>query len=254
MVLRSLVCAVLLAVSLPPAAFAKTKADASFSFPKDQSVKIALFRPEMEVASLGASGVPTPNPDWTADARKYALEAIVQNRKTSSMAVLPIGDLAGEDAAFVAEYQSLFKAVGSSMVLHNYALKLPTKKLPNGKYKFDWTLGPGAQRLRDMSGGADYGLFVYGYDAYATSGRKAMQIFMLLASSALGGGFFPSGGQHFSYAALVDFKSGNIVWFNLYADKKGDIRTREGSQERADKLLSSMPLREGEKPAKPVRK
>jgi hypothetical protein len=50
---------------------------------------------------------------------------------------------------------------------------------------------------------------------------------------------------------LVDFKTGNIVWFNLYLNKKGDVRTREGSQLRADTLLSTLPLREGEKPVKP---
>jgi hypothetical protein len=240
-----------LAMALPSVAMAKTKADLGFTFPKDQQIKIVMFRPDVEVGSLGASGVPTPNPDWTADARKFTLEAVVQNRAAKSMAITPMAELTGDDADYVAEYQSLFQAVGSAMLTHNYAQKLPTKKLPKGKYKFDWTLGPGAQRLRDISGGADYGLFVFGYDAYATSGRKGMQIFVLLATAALGAPQFPSGGQHISYASLVDFKTGNIVWFNLYLNKKGDVRTREGSQLRADTLLSTLPLREGEKPIKP---
>ncbi len=254
MLLRLLAGVALCFATLPATALAKTKADATFSFPKDKPIKIVLFRPDVEVGTLGASGVPTPNPDWTADSRKFTLEALVQNSTAKSMAMAPMAELTGDDADYVAEYQSLFQAVGASMLVHNYAGKLPTKKLKGGKYKFDWTLGPGAQKLRDLSGGADYGLFVFGYDAYATAGRKGMQIFVLLATAALGAPQFPSGGQHISYASLVDFQTGNIVWFNLYLSKKGDVRTREGSQIRADTLLSTLPLREGEKPVKPVRR
>lgn len=238
---------------MPGVAFGKTKSDSTFTFPKDGPVKIVLFRPDIEVASLGTSGVPTPNPDWTKDARGFIVDAIKQNQATRKTEIIPMPELTGDDAAYAAEYQSLYRAVANAMVVHSYALKLPTKKLPNGKYKFDWTLGPGAKRLGQMGGG-NYGLFIFGYDAYATAGRKMMQIFVLLATSAMGGGVFPQGGQHFSYASLVDLDTGNIVWFNFYANKKGDIRTREGAQERANTLLSTLPLREGEKPVKTARK
>lgn len=230
-------------------AVAKTKADASFSFPKDQPIRIVLLRPDIEVATLGAGGVPTPNPDWTADARKHIESALMKSQAGRGIEIVPMTELSGEDAAYVQEYQSLFRAVGTSVMVHNYAQKLPSKKQADGKYRFDWTLGPGASRVGTLGGGT-YGLFVFGYDAYATAGRKTMQIFMLLASAALGGGFFPQGGQHFSYASLVDLQSGKIVWFNFFADKKGDIRTVEGAQIRADKLLETLPLREGEKPVK----
>ncbi|MEY2928069.1 MAG: hypothetical protein RL367_2546, partial [Pseudomonadota bacterium] len=219
MLLRLIAGVALCFATVPGTALAKTKADATFTFPKDKPVKIVLFRPDVEVGSLGASGVPTPNPDWTANSRKYTLEALVQNRTAKSMAINPMGELTGADGEFVAEYQSLFQAVGASMLVHNYAQKLPTKKLPGGKYKFDWTLGPGAQHLRELSGGADYGLFIYGYDAYATAGRKTMQIFVLLATAAMGAAQLPQGGLHISYASLVDFQTGNIVWFNLYGNK-----------------------------------
>ncbi len=224
---------------------AKTKADANFRFPADKPIKIILFRPDVEVGSLGASGVPTPNADWTAEARKNIVASLRANQNAKSSQLIEMAELTGEDAGYVAEYQSLFKAVGQSMILHSYALKLPSKKLPNGKYKFDWTMGPGAQKLGALGGG-NYGLFIYNYDAYATAGRKTMQIFSLIAGAALGFGFFPTGGQHVAYAALVELDSGNIVWFNAYAKNKGDVRTLEGAKERADTLLSTLPLREGE--------
>lgn len=243
--LRFLACVAAAALCLSGPLAAKTKSDATFFFPKDKPVKIIMFRPDIQAASLGTSGIPTPNADWTADARKYIQEAVVQNRAGNNAQVAAMPELTGDDAAYAAEYQALYRAVSTAVFQHGFAFKLPSKKQADGKYAFDWTLGPGAKRLGELGGG-NYGLFVYGYDAYATAGRKVMQIFVLVASSAVGGGFLPQGGQHFSYASLVDFDTGKIVWFNFYASKKGDIRTREGAQQRADKLLSTLPLREGE--------
>jgi hypothetical protein len=233
---------------VPGAVTAKTKADSTFTFPNDKPIKIILFRPDVEVASVGVGGLPTPNPDWTADARKYLLTALKNNNNSRANEIVELGELTGDDAAYAAEYQSLFKAVGTAAFTHGFLLKLPSKKMANGKYKFDWTLGPGAKRLSEIGGG-NYGLFVYGYDAYATAGRKMFQIFMAAAV-----GFLPAGGLHNSYAALVDLDTGNIVWFNFYANKKGDVRTPEGALERANKLLSTLPLREGEAAAKTKRK
>ncbi len=246
---RILAALVAFTLVLPTALPAKTKLDQSFSFPKDKPIKIVLFRPDLEVASLGAGGIPSPNPDWTANARKYTLDSFQQSIGKRQFELTQMPDLQGDDVAYAAEYQSLYRAVANAVMTHNYLLKLPSKKLPNGKYKFDWTLGPGAKHLGELAGG-NYGLFVFGYDAYATAGRKAMQIFVLLATSAIGAGVLPQGGLHFSYASLVDLDTGNIVWFNFYGNKKGDIRTPEGAQSRADTLLSTLPLRDGEKPVK----
>jgi hypothetical protein len=242
--------AIMLVVSgvVPQNVLAKTKSDSTFAFPKDKPIKIILFRPDVEVSSLGVGGLPTPNPDWTADARRYFLAALKNNNNSRANQIVELGELTGDDAAYAAEYQSLFKAVGTAAFTHGFLAKLPSKKMANGKYKFDWTLGPGAKRLSEIGGG-NYGLFVYGYDAYATAGRKMFQFIMAAAV-----GYLPPGGQHLSYASLVDLDTGNIVWFNFYANKKGDIRTAEGALERAEKLLSTLPLREGEVAAKPKRK
>jgi hypothetical protein len=233
---------------MPVAVQAKTKADATFAFPNDRPVKIIVFRPDVEVASLGVSGLPAPNADWTADARKNLLAAIKTNQNAKSNGISEMPELTGDDGAYAAEYQALYRAVGDAMLAHNFGLggKLATKKLPDGKYKFDWTLGPGAKHLGELGGG-NYGLFLYSYDAFATAGRKAFQIIMLIASSAAGAGFLPQGGMHTSYASLVDLETGNIVWTNVYLNKKGDARNPDGALERVTKLLSTLPLREGEK-------
>lgn len=241
--LLAFLCAFLLL--LPTGLEAKTKSDTTFTFPKDKPINIVLFRPDIEVATLGTSGVPSPNPDWTADARKHFMTAMNGNPNAKINQVKLFEEQTGENADILNEYQSLFRAVGGSIMLHSYMLKLPTKKVVGQKKrKFDWTLGPGASKLGEIGGG-NYGLFTYSYDAYATAGRKVFQFFMAMAI-----GYLPPGGQHFSYAALVDLDSGNVVWFNFYGSKKGDIRTAEGAAERVTTLLSTLPLREGEAPVK----
>jgi hypothetical protein len=233
---------------VPQCAVAKTKSDQTFTFPKDKPIKIILFRPHLEIVSIGTSGVPAPDADWTKNARQFTQEAFAKSPAMKFAQVVPMPELTGQNAAYAADYQSLYRLVNDTVFIHGFLLKLPTKRRADGKYVFDWTLGPGAKRLGDMGGG-NYGLFVYSYDAYATSRRKMFQFFMQGPA-----GLLSSGGQHFSYASLVDLDTGKIVWFNFYANKKGDIRTREGAQERADKLLSTLPLREGEVRAKPKRK
>jgi hypothetical protein len=231
---------VLFALAIPGAAHSKTKADATFAFPRDKPIRIILLRPDIEVGTIGASGVPTPNPDWTAEARTHLTEALIRNQAARQIEMVAMPALEGDDAAYLNEYQFLFRAVGNSVLLHNYLYRLPSKKLPGGKYKFDWTLGPGTQRLGQMAGG-NYALLVYSYDAHATTGRKLLQGFLAVAFN-----YLPPGGLHSSFASLIDLESGNIVWFNFYADKKGDIRTKEGAQIRADKLLSTLPGRAGD--------
>ena len=55
-----------------------------------------------------------------------------------------------------------------SILTHHYGVL----KLPNKDGKFDWTLGEGVKALREDAD-ADYALFVFLRDSYASAGRKA---------------------------------------------------------------------------------
>ncbi|NJM49573.1 MAG: hypothetical protein HC843_00620, partial [Sphingomonadales bacterium] len=101
-----------------------------------------------------------------------------------------------------------------------------------------WTLGPTTQKLSELGGGADYGLFLYSYDSYGSTGRKAAQIVGLILAANL----IPSG-VHIGYAALVDLKTGDMVWINADISMGGDIRTQEGAEKRVMQLLEGFPSR-----------
>jgi hypothetical protein len=239
------VAALVLVVSSAPAPVeAKTKSDITFTFPKDKPVKIVVFRPDVEVGSLGTSGLPSPNAEWTELGRKNLADALKKDQAQFERDVVFLEEMDGEKGKLIADYQSLFRAVSNSILVHKYmGSKLPTKK-----GKFDWTLGPGVKQVGEIGGG-NYALFLYTYDAYGTGGRKAMQIFALFAL----GSFMPAG-VHQSYASLVDLDTGQVVWFNVNLASAGDPREALGAEKRINQLLSTMPGRKAAVAAKATKK
>jgi hypothetical protein len=233
MVSRLFAVCVAFALLVPAAVQAKTKSDINFSFPTDKPVKIVVFRPDVQVGSLGVGGLESPNADWTADGRKNLAAALEKDQAGFAHQLTFMGDKQGAEGQTVAEYQSLFRAVSGAIFQHKFfGPKLPTKK-----DKFDWTLGPEAKKLADISG-ANYALMLYTHDSYGSAGRKAMQIVALLAFGAV-----VQAGIHQSYASLVDLETGKVVWFNVKLGATGDPREAEGAQLRITSLLETMPGR-----------
>ena len=218
------------AFALPAAGFAKVGIDQDFFFPTDRPVTIVVFRPDVQVGSMGVGGVQEPNAEWTATARTNLQAALERHQGTVGREIKFLPDQEGEAGQLVADYQSLFRAVAGSIMIHKfYGAKLPTKK-----GKFDWTLGQGATRLSEISGG-DYALFLHSRDAYGTAGRKALQLF----AGAFGVAIAP--GIHAGYASLVDMKTGKIVWFNADPQSGGDPREQAGADKRVGQLLKAFP-------------
>ncbi len=238
MMKQLLLAATALMLAVPTTVQAKVKADASFAFPKDKPVKIIVFRPDVQVGTLGVGGVEEPNAEWTATARTNLAEALKANQQGRENEVVFLADQQGENAQIVADYQALFRAVAASVVQHKFfGAKLPTKK-----DKFDWTLGPGASQLGQIGGG-NYALFLYTHDSYGTAGRKVAQ----LLAAGLFGAYVPAG-IHISYAALADLENGNIVWFNVDPASGGDPRETDGATKRIGQILKTLPLKEGQAP------
>jgi hypothetical protein len=221
------------ALVLPGVALAKSKSDISFAFPKDKPVNIIVFRPDVQVGSLGTSGLESPNADWTVEGRKNLAAALEQDQAGYAHKLIFLEDKQGADGQLIADYQALFRAVSGAIFQHKFfGPKLPTKK-----DKFDWTLGPGASKLGDVSGG-NYALLLYTHDSYGSAGRKAMQIVAFLALGAV-----VQAGVHQSYASLVDLSTGQVVWFNVKLGANGDPREAEGAKMRIGQLLDTMPGR-----------
>jgi hypothetical protein len=232
-------------VSSPVTAGPKDFTAQGHALPADKPVTILLMRPDMEVGELQAGGMVEPNADWTKAAREHLATAMETSHRARGIELRPIDEGKAENARLIADYEALHRAVAQAIVTYKYyGAKLPTKK-----DRFDWTLGPDAQKLGEASG-ANYALFFYGRDNFASASRKAVQVAGFLGC-LVGVCVITSGGQHVYYASLVELSTGNVVWFNVLRGSKGDVREAEGAQGMVDAIMASMPTRPGEG-AKPV--
>ena len=217
--------------------------------PEDRGIKVIVFRPDVRVGTLRTAGLDEPNADWTDAARANILAEMKTQAKAIGLDFAFLGDLEGADAETLNQYRSLFIAVSSSATQHGvFGNHLPTKEIPKSaenpkrKWRVDWTLGPGIEKLQKITGG-DYGLFFFTHDAYGSSGRKAAVIF-----AAMWGVAAPFG-VHEGYAGLVDLRTGDLVWFNTNPAIGGDPREAEGATKRVAQLLQDFP---GSVPPPPV--
>ena len=195
--------------------------------------QILLMPSDIELSVLNAGGMTEPHAEWTAKAEKYVTSSIKNYlRKNKAQLIeskFKLGDLSlNQDAV---QLVKLHEVVGKSILLHKY---FPGMQLPNKGEKFEWTLGPSVKILRDRYK-ADYALFVFMRDSYVSAGRVAVMV----VAAAFGVGIH--GGQQVGLASLVDLTSGQVVWFNLLARGRGDLRDSDPANETVETLLNSFP-------------
>lgn len=235
-----LACACLAFVSVPAAAKAIQRD--GFAFPKEGTVKIVMFRPDVHVGSLGAGGVDSPNADWTATARANMQKSFENAAESREAQIEFLGDPEGDNAQMLNDYRGLFQIVSTEILNHGVFIdRFPTKLAPpdpkaSGKrYRLDWTLGSEVQKIKQITG-ADYAMFVYTYDSYGDAGRKVAQLLM----AGLFGAYIPAG-VHIGYAGLVDLNTGDVAWFNADIAMGGDPREVDGATKRVTQLMAGFP-------------
>jgi hypothetical protein len=194
-----------------------------------KSAKVLIMPPDVELASISGGGIAEPKADWTAAAHSHLHAAV--SRKAAELGLLT-QELPEREADELAEISALHAAVARSIAFHHLGIgsfALPTK---NGK--LDWSLGDAVKPVLEKSA-ADYALFIWLRDSYASSERKAAMIALAL----LGVGVV--GGMQIGYASLVDLRSGRIVWFNRLARGDGDLREAEPAAETVKVLFDKFP-------------
>lgn len=192
--------------------------------------KIVIMPTDIELFLISAGGVPEPKADWTETATKHFKAALVEKKKSLGATTL---DLSDKDADEFAEINTLHAAIASAISAHHFGpgfLNLPTK---DGK--LDWSLGDPVRRIKERTG-ADYALFSWIRDSYASGERIAATVLLAL----LGVGIAPGGLQQ-GYASLVDLNTGQVVWFNRLFRSTGDLREPEKAAEVLNALLQNYP-------------
>ena len=215
-----------------------------FAFPTDKDAKIIVFRPDVQMGTLRVGGLDEPNADWTATARTNLQKSFDSAAEAREANLTFLGDPEGDNAKVLNDFRGLFQVVSTEAMSHALFFdRLPTKKIMPAtaadkvKWKFDWTLGPGAKQLKSVTG-ADYAMFIYTHDAYGDAGRKVAQLLM----AGLFGAYVPAG-VHIGYAGLVDLETGDMVWLNADIQMGGDMRDAAGADKRVKELMRGFPKR-----------
>lgn len=189
--------------------------------------RIVLMPLDVELFTLTAGGMTEPQAHWTEQARGHMLASLRRREATMDT---PLIELEQQDTK-VAELNHLHGAVASSIALHHY---LAHYELPTKEKRMDWHIGADTAWLRERTG-ADYALFLFMRDSYATAERKITMFLAAMLSVGL-----PAGIQ-VGYASLVDLQTGQIVWFNRLVRGTGDLREAEPAEESITALLDKFP-------------
>jgi hypothetical protein len=190
--------------------------------------RLLVLPADMELFSISAGGVVEPRADWTEAAQKNFTAALDTQRKRLGAQVTSLDTAQAEEFA---EITALHRAVADAIFMHhrNGLMELPTK----GK-ALDWSLGDAVRPLKERTG-ADYALFTWVRDSYASNERKMAMLAMALL------GAISLGGEQVGYASLVDLNTGRVVWFNQLNRMSGDLREPGRAVETVDALLKGFP-------------
>jgi hypothetical protein len=199
------------------------------SLPK--GTKLVLMPTDIELFSISAGGVFEPKADWTEAASKNFKAALIDKQKALG---LPTQELTAAQAEEADEINSLHGAVARAISVHHFGrLSLPTKD-----NKLDWSMGEPVQLIQKMTG-ADYALFTWVRDSYASDERKAAMVAIAVLTL---GRAVAQGGSQTGYASLVDLKTGRVVWFNRLLRASGDLREAQNAAETIEALLRDFPV------------
>jgi hypothetical protein len=179
--------------------------------------KLVVIPPDMELYSLSAGGVVEPREDWTDAAQKNFEAALHGERKLLGANVTRLDPAAADE---LSELITLQEAVANAIAMHHQdgLMQLATKG-----DRLDWSLG------------ADYALFTWVRDSYASSERKAAMVALALV------GAISLGGEQTGHASLVDLNTGRVVWYHQIDRASGDLREPGPARETVEALLKDFP-------------
>jgi PBP1b-binding outer membrane lipoprotein LpoB len=174
---------------------------------------IVLLPPDIEVSEVSAGGVVEEVPAWTEKATANLKRGINAYAATKgNLQIFAFPEIADNEVAIVNDHLALYDVVAGN------AFRMTTIGGSAWKHKvdhFDYTLGSGLAFLKQRTN-ADAGLLVIGRHQIATGGRVAASIFAALFAGA----YVPTS-RNFLTLGLVDFETGDILWFNYTTGASG---------------------------------
>jgi hypothetical protein len=204
-----------------------------------KGTKVVVMPLDIELYSISAGGVTEPKADWTETAHKNFRDALLARKGIQGVELLTLGD---KDADDFADINALHGAVARAISLHHFGS--PNFYLPSKQGKLDWSLGESVRAIKEKTG-ADYALFSWVRDSYASTERQITSALSSIATALLSGGRVMStggmSGVQLGYASLVDLNTGQVLWFNRIERNAGDLRDPAKAASTVDVLLEEFP-------------
>jgi hypothetical protein len=213
---------------------------------------ITLVPPKVAVYRLTAGGVEEEVQDWTDSAHRQLVAAVERRvREIEHLRFVPYQGAAvtWEEAARadknlpataertpLDESWKLFEAVVSAIHQHTYD---PSQAFPHKQDNFDYTLGSEAAAVVEETK-VDAFLLVVATDHVATGGRQALIALGVLAGAVTGVYAGPGGSPATALVALVEARSGDILWFNAVSSETADLRKPESDEELVDLVMKGL--------------
>lgn len=205
---------------------------------------VVIVEPDIELSVITAGGLQEPRQEWSNIARQLFPAKVREKLAGRRVALKPDFDVPDDldPASQLGQVLRLNQAVALSITQYSVAgSALATKRDERGRARMDWSLGPGVSVLREATG-ADYALFTYVRDSYATGGRQALRVLGIVVGVAMGGLLDIGGGAQVAVASLVDLRTGQVVWYNLLARQSGDLRDPAGADQTVQRMLTRLPV------------
>lgn len=221
--------ALCVAVLVSVTAFAQEKNLAPGFSALPKNARIVLMPTDIELFSISGGGVLEPRADWTDAASRHFKTALTERKRKLGLTTI---ELSEKDADDFDEVNALHAAVANAIATHHFgpgSLALPTKE-----GKLEWSLGDAVRGIKEKTA-ADYALFSWVRDSYASAERIAAMIGLALLGVGVGGG------MQIGYASLVDLNTGQVVWFNRLGRASGDLREAKPAAESLESLLDKFP-------------
>ncbi len=193
--------------------------------PRDASPPkvIALIPNDIQVFEVTAGGVVEKVREWSDAAEKNICTAVAASRDGDlNLQQLDPARLTPVERDTLNQHLALFDIVAGNALWATNPQMGPPWNLK--REHFDYTIGNGLSFLR-TNYGYDAGLIVTGFDYISTPGRKGMMVAAMFLGVAI-----PMG-HTFIVAGLVDFETGDILWFDHASDPSStDLREADSTR------------------------
>ncbi len=200
---------------------------------------IIVVPPKIKVYEISAAGEEEMK-EWSQLATsnmKQSLEEILASRNLiNSYNILDLDTITEEDKTHIVNTNNLMYRVATSITYH--ALENSFFKFDEKIKNFDYSIG---DALAENSNEGDVYLFINAFDKVQSSGKVAVETAKLVIGALFGIAAGDFGGLTYSNIALVDAKTGKILWYNYYISKgQVDLREHSGTNEVVKVLLDDL--------------